>query len=127
MLKARKLNRIVKELTQLLGGEIADPGCGFANGDGYYQLTAESVRQFDHGFTEAVKEFEPDLFAEYSKKNLTFVVRNYFTGRWLDDTMSPLNSLVRIRYNIDDKFRRWGQMYYANNPNIGKQVKLGDL
>lgn len=122
-----KISRKIKELTKLLGGEIDDPGCEFANGGGYYQLTAEAVRQFDHHFTEAVKEFEPDLFNAYAKKNIPFVVKNYFTGRWLDDSNSRLYGVAMIRFNIDDKFRRWGQMYYANNPDAGKQIKLGDL
>lgn len=117
----------MKDLAAMLGGDIEDSDCSFGNGDGYYQLTPEAVRMFDNAFIEAVKELEPALFNEYVKAGIQFVIKNYFTGRWMDDSNSGLNYPLRIRFNVDDKFRRWGQMYYANNPGEGKQVKLGDL
>lgn len=127
LIKSAKIRRRMNELVKMLGGEIEDPGCNFANGDGYYQLKPEAVRMFDNAFIEAVKEFEPALFHEYEKKGLLFVITNYFTGRWLDDSGSPLYGPVMVRFNVDDKFRRWGQMYYATHPGEGKDKKLGDL
>lgn len=126
-LKYNKIYKRVKDLCNMLGGPINDPGCNFANGDGYYQLTPEMVRRFDNAFIEAIKEFEPELFKEYSDKNLPFVITNYFTGRWLDDNNSPLYTAVMLRHRVDEKFRLWGQTYYAMNPEKGKQNKLGDF
>lgn len=117
----------VKKLTKILGGAVEDPGCNFANGDGFYQLTPEAVRMFDNAFIEAVKELHPDLFNAYASKGLPFVILNYFTGRSLDDMNSPLYGVHGMRMCVDDKFRRWGQPYYALNPAAGEQKKLGDL
>lgn len=127
MIKSIKIRRKMEALVKMLGGDLEDPGCSFANGDGYYQLTPEAVRMFDNAFIEAVKELEPSLFNEYAKKGLQFVITNYFTGRWLDDNNSPLYRPLMVRFNVDAKFRRWGQMYYATHPGEGKDVKLGDL
>lgn len=120
---SKRINNIYK----ILGGRIEDPGCNFANGGGYYQLTPEAIRMFDNAFIEAVKEMEPELFKKYEKAGRPFNIKDYAVGRWLNDSGSPLYGSLITRLCIDDKFRRWGQIYYANNTSEGKNVKLGDL
>lgn len=123
----RKIKKAEERLHKLLGGSVEDPGCNFVNGDGYYQLSAEQVRQFDFAFVEAVKEFVPDLFNYFVVDNKPFNIKSYYVGRYLDDNGSILYKSLMLRYTIDDKFRRWGQPYYAINPGTGKDNNLGSL
>lgn len=127
---ASKRDEVVKETKKvlgLLGGEKKDPGCRFANGEGYFQLTKENVEWFDHEFLQLVKKHEAWIFKNYltkAGKSDSELIRSHVLIRCLGDNSSPLYSALSIRLCVDNQHRRWGQPYFATNPNEGKQVKL---
>jgi hypothetical protein len=87
-----------------------DPGCKFANGEGYIQLTEEELALFNDIYRAAIRDFKPDLLPQFNANPKGII------GRYLDDSDSPLYSLWGIACQIDAKRRLWGQPYYANHP-----------
>jgi len=129
-------DNLIKEidrLNSLLGGKL-DLGSEFYSGGGYYQLTKAMVDNFDYQFLEVVKRHEPWIFKEYldnptwnkgNKYTNEQIMKSHILARGLSDSGSILYESLIIRLSIDNQFRRWGLPYFANNPNVGKQVKLG--
>lgn len=124
----------IKALYKLLGGEKKDVGCTFGNGGGYYQLTEGKVHEFDEKFLALVKKREKWVYELYLNKpdfndgkpyTNAQLINSYILWRCLSDSNSPLYSLLTVRGCIDDSFRRWGQKYFALNPDKGTFTKLG--
>lgn len=124
-LKRNKMLDEMKALKKLLGGDIKDKGCNFANGDGFVQLSESDIKLFDTMFLKIVEKYEPWILKNFTDSLTTNEqkVKSYGMGRSLDDSGSPLYSLVSLRHCVDHKFRRWGQPYFAINPTEGKQVE----
>ena len=117
----------VKKLIELIGGFPNDSGCQFINGGGYYQLSCKAVEEFDSKAIAIIKKSEPWIFkGALEKEGLSneTLMKSYGVGRCLCDSDSVLYTLVSIRNCIDSKYRRWGQPYFANNPDKGEQKKL---
>lgn len=104
-----------KDLERLLGGK-KDPGCRFANGEGYYQLTAKDVEEFDCQFPATLKKFEK--FEKWALSSGSLI------GRRLSDLNSVFYGVWGLRQCVDKRNRRWGQPYFALNPSEGKQIEL---
>lgn len=121
--KKESILKEVKKLLKLLGEDKvikANLGCNFVNGDGYFQLSKEEVDLFDQLFFELIKRFEPWILDEYKELS----IRSYVLGRCLDDSNSPLYGSLITRLCVDSQYRRWGQIYFANNPKEAKQMRL---
>lgn len=81
---------------------IPDIGTGFANGEGYVLQDPEVVQE--------IRDYFIDRYGSY-----------YVAGRTLDDGGSPLYGVFMRVFTVDKYSREWGQPFYANNPNEGKQ------
>lgn len=104
--------REVKRIMKPLGPLPKDKSCNFANGRGYIPHDPELVERLK-------KEL-----VEYGRKVLHIdgdVSYGQF-GRYADDSgVSPLYRAWSRLANCDKRGREWGQQFYANNPNEGKQ------
>lgn len=128
--EARKNDTKTKEvdaICKLIGGHEPVPCCGFTNGDGYFQLSSESVAKFDAEFEKLVRKYQPWIAEDMDKAKAKISPTNGFVARCISDSDGALWGICSIRMCIDSSFRRWGQPYYANNPSQAKNVKLGDL
>lgn len=111
-IECTKHERLVKELKAImkpLGKKPKDPGCRFANGDGYIQHDLEDV--------EKAKQDLLNLFNRGQKEKMGFS----YLGRYLNDNMSPAYDEWLRLYSVDVHGREWGQPFYAQNPGKGKQ------
>ncbi len=95
-----------------------DSNCSFANGNGYYQLTAQEINTFRSELRSLIEVLHPDLVEVYDQNSKGVI------GRYLCDSDSPLRSLQYVLSCISDNNRLWGQPYFACNPGQGKQVNL---
>jgi hypothetical protein len=73
----------------------------FKNGGGYIQQ--------DHIVIEEIKNYFIERFGGFM-----------ISGRYLDDSKSPLYEIWTRIYSIDSEYREWGQPYYANNIPLNK-------
>jgi hypothetical protein len=87
--------------------------CNFTNGSGFLQHNDSDVSKAKRQIT--------DLGNDIFKCNANFG----FIGRYFDDSgYDCLYSAWGRLSAVDNKSREWGQSYYANNPDSGKQVQL---
>lgn len=110
----------VQEAAKLLGEvyTYSDPGCSYTNGDGYFQLTDEQLKNFLAAYRNVIKKFESDLVEKFDQNPKGWI------GRYLDDGGGMAYQLWGLASRIDSQNRIWGQIYYANNPTEGKQIEL---
>ena len=64
---------------------------------------------------------DPDVVDEL-RKYFTANYGEYYTGRVLCDTNSPLYEVFCRLYAIDINYKEWGQAYFALNANKGEDV-----
>lgn len=119
--------KAVQKLMKLLGGHIREEGCSFSNGEGYYEIDPKRVVDYDLGFVNLVEIYLPKLADQFHEKKIPISALNPYVGRYLSDSDTPLYGLVSLRMCIDKYNRRWGQPYFALNPNEGVQKKLGEF
>jgi hypothetical protein len=85
----------------------------FTNGGGYIKQDKDTIIKARSRFL--------DLASECLGRDVGQVSSSWL-GRYLDDNNSPLYPLyMRLFYRIDQEFREWGQVYYANHPSVGVQ------
>lgn len=109
----------IKSAYKLLKDTPKNDGCDFANGGGYVQQDPVKVQEFKRqimlmGATHHAK------MAEWAR-NPQEVHPQSIVGRILSDCDSLLYSAWNRVMCMDDKFREWGQPYYAINPHKGEQ------
>lgn len=95
-----------------MGLEPEDPSCRFANGGGYIQHSIEEVNKA----RTAIMKLGMAIL------NIKDSPGEYMIGRAFDDNNNKAlyNAWKRL-WCCDAQGREWGQMYYALNPEKGKQ------
>lgn len=96
-----------------------DTNCRFANGHGYIQHDKAKVEAFRQAIAELIRS---EGFDETVVKSFLEYPRG-LAGRCLDDGGSLLYDLWSRSSCIDDKWREWGQAYYALHPEQGTQTE----
>ncbi len=100
---------------------------GFYNGEGYLNLGEALFDDvWDNFFTLLIEHYLPDttsfkdaIIQTHENKNVHSIL-----GRFLDDTDSPFKPYWFNFSCVDKSFRLWGQPFFANNPQKGKQICL---
>lgn len=122
-LKYELLIKRVDEIMSLLPPTPKDDGCSFANGDGYIKHEKTELRNAQVKLLEICKEYIDHKWIQQSIDDET--VHCSWVGRLLGDYgIKPLNNAWYRFSCVDNQSREWGQPYYANNPEKGKQVQL---
>jgi len=109
----------VKDAYKLLKPTPQDDGCDFANGGGYVQQDPIKVQEFKRQIMLMGAEHHSKM-AEWAKNPME-VHPQSIVGRILSDCDSTLYGAWNRVMCMDDKFREWGQPYYAINPDKGEQ------
>lgn len=97
--------------------------CEFSNGSGYLQHNETTFKNAKISLLNICKEYIDHRWVQESIDDHN--INPSYVGRLLDDY--GIRPLYKAWYRImcvDSKFREWGQLYYATNPNEAKQVKL---
>ena len=97
-----------------------DDGCRFANGGGYVQQDASVVKEAKRRLMEiaAAKLRRDDLLKED--------VHVSWALRLLDGALPPVERALSRFYCMDERFREWGQPFYASHPDEAEsQVEVG--
>lgn len=94
--------------------------CNFANGGGYYQ--------HDPVLVEETKQRLMSLAETAGMSDIPRLRGCHFSHflRYLDDAdrLRPIREAAYRVMCCDERAREWGQPYYANNPDKGKQIQL---
>ena len=100
-------------------------GADSTNGSGYVQQDAEVVKSVKNDLVRIAAGYhDPELFGSVLNTPTEQIHPRGYFARMLDESESPVqDSWWRIGC-IDDKFREWGQWYYAINSGTGKDVAL---
>lgn len=114
----------VDTIMALLPPKPNDNGCSFSNGDGYLQHNKATLRNAQLQILELCKKYIDHKWIQETIDDEN--VHLSYVGRLIDDyNINPINS-AWFRFMCIDKYsREWGQPYYANNPEKGKQVSVG--
>lgn len=114
--------RFIKSIISVLPEPPDD--CGFSNGEGYIQhepvivnavktqLLREALRHSDHKWLQESID-KDDIHPSWAARIMGDCVKS--------------NALNRAWYRIqciDNRYREWGQPYYANHPGEAKQICL---
>lgn len=100
-------------------------GTDFSNGSGYIQHDEANVLAVRNEFLEFVKRYTGDINTIQQTIDEGFSVHPSWAGRMIDEC-AP-NSISKHWYRfmcMDDRFREWGQPFYASNPDSAEQVCL---
>lgn len=118
----RKVDNIMKDLPPL----PKDEGCEFTNGGGYVQHDKICLRKVKINLLEEIKKHINHKWVQQTIDDEN--VHPSYVSRLIDDCgIRPL-SKAWDRFNcIDELAREWGQPYFANNSDKGKQVKIGGV
>lgn len=110
------INNIMKKLPALPNDSI-----DFTNGDGFIQHDKNILRSVQVNLLEVIKKYIKHNWVQQTIDDEN--VHPSYVGRLIDDYgLNPLND-AWYRFMCIDKFgREWGQPFYANNPDKGKQV-----
>ena len=107
----------------LLSPTPKDDGCSFANGDGYIKHDKAKLRNAQIQILKLCKERIDHKWIQQTIEDES--VHPSYVGRLIDDyNIRPLNKAWFRFMCVDNQNREWGQPYYANNPEKGKQVQL---
>lgn len=112
----------VKCAYKLLKPTPKNDGCDFANGGGYVQQDPIKVQEFKRQIMLMGAEHHSKM--EEWAKNPMEVHPQSIVGRILSDCDSTLYEAWYRVMCMDDKFREWGQPYYAMHPTKGKSVEV---
>lgn len=122
-LKYESLIRKVDGIMALLPPTPDNDGCSFANGDGYIQHDKAKLKNAQVQILELCKDYIDHKWIQQTIDDES--VRPSYVGRLIDDyNIRPLNKAWFRFMCVDKQNREWGQPYYANNPEKGKQVQL---
>lgn len=109
----------IKGAYKLLRPTPKNDGCDFTNGGGYVQQDALKVQEFKRQIM-LLGARHHEKMAEWAKNPIE-VHPQSIVGRILSDCDSDLYDAWHRVMCMDDKFREWGQPYYAINPDKGEQ------
>jgi hypothetical protein len=112
----------VKELYKLLKPIPENDGCRFANGHGFVQQDPIAVQEFKRKVM-LMGAAHHEKMVEWAKNPID-VHPQSIVGRILSDCDSVLYKAWSRVMCMDDKYREWGQPYYALNPDEGEQVEV---
>ncbi len=116
------LTPLVIGLPDLIDKELGNESTAFGNGSGYIQHNSDVVDKCQRSFMDYCYEVLGNkVFLE--KK----IHKQGIVGRYLDDSGTDLYVYWHRFMCIDDKYREWGQPYFAINPDKGTQRCLNDL
>lgn len=110
----------IQKVELILGRKPKDSNCNFSNGDGYVQHSKKDVLAFKSAIVELCRKYCKHEVFNYPLKE---IYPMGLGGRILDDSNSPIRRPWNRLCCIDEKYREWGQPYYALHPNEGKQVE----
>jgi hypothetical protein len=106
----------IESIMKLLGGynrEIDPNSCEFANGGGYIVISKDKMTEANIRIVELKKDLG---YEEYPITN----IRCYE-----DDYIGIISSTIFcIREGSDGNYLRYGQSYYANNPEKAKNIEF---
>jgi len=117
-----RINVVMSRLPDKPSGD----GCRFENGHGFLQHEEATFIEARNEVLDIAVEYiggaTAKKWAEGTKGGKTHMS---FCGRLFDDSgVKPINSAWYRLSCIDTKFREWGQMYYALNPEKGEMICL---
>jgi len=122
-LKYELLIKRVGEIMALLPPTPKDDGCSFANGDGYIKHDKAKLRNAQVQILGLCKDYIDHKWIQQTIDDES--VHPSYVGRLIDDyNIRPINKAWFRFMCVDKQNREWGQPYYANNPEKGKQVQL---
>lgn len=116
---------LIEEIENIMSILVIPPkkGVDFSNGCGFIQQDGEQVKEVKIKLLEIFKRYSDHQWIKQTIDNDNASLS--FVGRLIDDmNIRPLNSAWYRLMCIDNKFREWGQAYFALNPDKGKQIKL---
>lgn len=108
----------ISEIEDLLPDKPKDKGCMFSNGKGYLPVDEKKFNLAKDKLMLLATEITGKDF----QGNLHGII-----GRYLDDSGSPAYSLLYRMQCVDNKFRMWGQPYFALNPMEGIQEQFKEI
>tara|TARA_R110000851_G_scaffold297052_1_gene452278 strand:+ start:638 stop:1072 length:435 start_codon:yes stop_codon:yes gene_type:complete len=123
-LKYELLIERVDSTMALLPPQPNDEGCSFSNGDGFLQHKKENLMNVKVQILEICKEYIDHNWIQQTIDDET--VDPSWVARLLGDyNIRPLSNAWHRFSCVDKLHREWGQPYFANNPEKGKQVCVG--
>lgn len=112
----------IKDAYKLLKPIPKNDGCDFANGKGFIQQDPLKVQEFKRQIL-LLGAIHHEKMAEWAKDPIS-VHPQSIVGRILSDCDDLLYRAWSRVMCIDDKWREWGQPYFAINPDKGEQVEV---
>lgn len=110
----------IDEVVSLLPPRPKDDGCNFANGDGYIQHDPMKFGRVREALLRIANRLYPHKWFDQALAKPNEVHSSY-PARLIDETSRPLATAWYRVSCTDNKFREWGQPYYANNPSEAKE------
>ncbi len=102
-----------------------DETCRFSTGHGFVQRNASVVKKAKEKLIMLTEKQIPEWFKtqrEKHKTDFTKVHSSWFL-RMIEGNAPPLSHAWLRLGCIDDRYREWGQPYYASHPDKGEQVE----
>jgi hypothetical protein len=116
-------SRRADDIIALLPPKPELPGCEFENGGGFLQHDRVTFLNVRRQLLELGKEEFQHSWFDQSLADES--VHPSYVARLLGDGSNKQLERAWHRISCTDKqYREWGQPYYANNPDEGKQVCL---
>lgn len=119
----KKVDKIMSELPSL----PKDDNCEFSNGGGFINHDKTILRKVQINILKEIKKYINHDWVQQTIDNEN--AHPSYVGRLIDEhyKIRPLGK-AWYRFMCIDKFgREWGQVYFANNPEKGKQVCIGGV
>ncbi len=91
----------------------------FTNGEGFIQHDEDHVQRYRNALLDQMPNEKWVQETREGKRHVSHLARILSDG-----PASPLTRAWFRLMDIDDKFREWGQPYFAANPHAGKQICL---
>jgi len=120
------IDQVNQIMSQIEDCKKYDEGLGFSNGEGYVQHKPETFLKVKREILELVKTKIDHHWIQQTIDAIgTDDVHPSWVGRILGDY--NFDPIYKAWYRIsctDNKYREWGQGYFAANPEKGKQIEL---
>lgn len=99
--------------------------CSFANGNGFIQLSEKIVNNARYELLDLIATKIDHKWIKQSKKEN---IHPSYVSRLVNEYgIRPFcNAWSRFEC-IDKQWREWGQPYFANHPEEGKQIKIASI
>lgn len=121
--KYEQLYEKVDDIMSLLPPKPNNDNCNFANGEGFFQHNKATLRKVEIQILELCKVYIDHDWIQSAIDGEKVHPSNI--ARLLGDyNIKPIDNAWGRFMCIDKYSREWGQPYYANNPEEGKQVSI---